>query len=190
MTTDNAVNTCTMHLHPGGPPPDAAAFARLVQELDELAYEPSRDGDADTITYTTTDGPLRVVIRPPTVCALTMPGTDGWEITVTATTPDPIQLMVLYAVLNGHGDPATAVQIAAAALGVDLRSPDATPKMRPCPERATPAASARMACPGSDTGAQRRVNVAKTSDQWLCPPLTAPYVREFGASKMCRVSML
>jgi hypothetical protein len=129
MTTHNAANTSTMRPHPGGLPPDDAPFARLVQELDELAYEPSGTGD-DTITYTTTDGPIQVVVClhvQPAVCTLTMPGTDGWEVTVTATTPDPVQLMMLYAVMNGHGDPATAVQIAATALGLDLRSPDGTP---------------------------------------------------------------
>ena len=106
-----------------------APFARLVKELTDLDYEPTFTDNPDRTTYTATDGRLTVTVdntASPACTDLTKPnGHDdasdpGWTVTVTATTPDRIQLMVLYAALNGDAaDHTTAVDALAAALGVD-----------------------------------------------------------------------
>jgi hypothetical protein len=116
MTTD----TSTHSTH------DAAPFARLVKELTDLDYEPTFTDNPERTTYTATDGRLTATVdnaASPACADLTRPNDHDdpeWTLTLTATIPDRIQLMVLYAALNGDAvDDTTAVEALAAALGVD-----------------------------------------------------------------------
>lgn len=97
-------------------------FARLVGELSELGFEPTQavSHPHDTV-YTATDSGVVVTVvtdaPEPHVCVSARRGADAaWTMHWTATTPHPVQLIALYAALND--DPATAIDAAAAAIGV------------------------------------------------------------------------
>ena len=102
-------------------PPDRPVFARLVAELDELGFAPGAVADEPGHTlYTATDS--RVVIAviadapDPHVCLAATRGGHRWSMHWTAATPDAVQLIALYAVLDD--DPAAALGGAATALGI------------------------------------------------------------------------
>jgi hypothetical protein len=74
--------------------------------------------------YTATDSPVHVEVdtvqRPPTAQLTHRRRGEQpalW-VNITAGTPDPVQLMILYAALNADTDPTAAIGSAATALGV------------------------------------------------------------------------
>ncbi len=112
------------HTDPPDRPGDPAPFARLVKELRDLDYDQAPTDNPDTTVYTTTDSPVQVEFDPtrqPPTAHLTH-GRRGqaptWWVTLTAGTPDRVQLMVLHAALNADTDPQAAIASAATALGV------------------------------------------------------------------------
>jgi hypothetical protein len=112
------------HTDPPDRPADPIPFARLVKELRDLDYDQAPAGNQDTTVYTTTDSQVQVEFDPtrqPPTAHLTH-GRHGqaptWRVTLTAGTPDRVQLMVLYAALNADTDPQAAIASAATALSV------------------------------------------------------------------------
>ena len=117
---------------PGGSDPQAVrapqpcAFARLLTELNDLGFEQAHSDDPATTVYAETDNPLTVEFdtntAPPT--AHLVHGQAGqppaWRLRFTAATPDPVQLMVLWAALGAHRNPVAALESAATAMGVRL----------------------------------------------------------------------
>lgn len=126
------------------PGPDSGeVFARLVGELDELGFEPTRpvEHPHDTV-YTATDSGVLVAVvadaAEPHVCVSARPGTGpAWSMHWTAAAPPAVQLIALYAAVND--DPAAALAAAAAALGI--HPPDTAPNTAPAgPARPSPSA--------------------------------------------------
>ncbi len=123
--------------------PSGAGFARLVGELDELGFEPTRpvEHPHDTV-YTATDSGVLVAIvadeAEPHVCVSARPGTGpAWSMHWTANTPPMVQPIALYAAVNE--DPAAALAAAAAALGIP--PPSKAPNTAPAgPARPSPSA--------------------------------------------------
>jgi hypothetical protein len=81
-------------------------FARLVQELLDTDYTRVQAVTAQVDSYTMADASdLRATIErtDPTgrarLTALAADGTAKWEVTCTAATPPPVQILLLYAVL-------------------------------------------------------------------------------------------
>jgi hypothetical protein len=103
-------------------PVNRATFRRLIEELQELGFEPvpesTRPGHA---VYAATDSRVLVtVIDEPgrrQVCVSAGSGGGGqWGLDWSARTPHAVQLIALYAALND--DPQAALHGAAAAIGV------------------------------------------------------------------------
>ena len=109
-----------------GPPQPGPAgggtFGRLVEELQELGFEPVPESSQPGHTvYAATDSGVHVtVIDEPgrrKVWVSARSGEDGqWGLDWTARTPHAVQLIALYAALND--DPQAALHGAAAAIGL------------------------------------------------------------------------
>ncbi len=108
-------------------------LSRLVGELEELGFEPTRPvGCPDETVYTATDSAVVVTVitneSTPHVCVSASRGPDAaWTMHWTATAPVSVQLIALYAAVNEN--PAAALTAAAAALGAP---PPVSPE-RPSP---------------------------------------------------------
>jgi len=124
------------------PEPDGdEVFARLVGELDELGFEPTRpvEHPHDTVyttTYTATDSGVAVTVvadaSEPHVCVSARRGTGpAWSMHWTAAAPPAVQLIALYAAVNE--DPAAALAAAAAALGIPPPNTAPAGPARPSP---------------------------------------------------------
>jgi hypothetical protein len=117
-------------------PTSGQVFARLVGELEELGFEPTRPpAHPDDTVYTATDSAVAITtvgdVPEPHVCISARRG-DGaaWSMHWTATTPIGTQLIALYAAIND--DPAALVA-AAAALGIPLPNRAPAGPARPSP---------------------------------------------------------
>ena len=113
-----------MNAAPPFGPPTADPFARLVRELGELGFErcPPAQCPPGHTRYTATDCPVAVMVapndNPPHVLLYpAAPGDEGWRVRLDAALPEPTQILILYAVLNG--DPQQAWHAAAMALRLD-----------------------------------------------------------------------
>jgi hypothetical protein len=126
MTEDNPPAQSDDAPRTGDAADGRAPFARLVEELAELAYEPSTDDATATVTYTATDSTMKVVLdrgSQPPGAVLADTGVDrlaDWDITFTAATPDEIQIVILYAAMNPD-HPAEGIEAAAASLGAAIQ---------------------------------------------------------------------
>jgi len=123
----------TASASPDPGPASGQVFARLVGELEELGFEPTRPPTHphDTM-YTATDSAVAITtVRAapdPHVCVSARRGdAAAWSMHWTATTPVTVQLIAVYAAVND--DPAAALAAAAAALGI----PPPTGSRKPSP---------------------------------------------------------
>jgi hypothetical protein len=102
-------------------------FARLVQELQDQDYTRRESVTPDIVSYTkaTASDLLATIERGADgrarLAALAPDGSRRWEVTCTAATPPPVQILLLFAVLLADaGDEQDVLRSMADALRVDL----------------------------------------------------------------------
>jgi hypothetical protein len=108
--------------------PEPTPFARLLRELDDLDFAQIPGDGHVTATYAMVDRECPLVVEfdnttTPATAHLVHGRVDQpptWRVSITAATPDPVQVMVLRAALNAHLDPQAALDEVAKAMGVSL----------------------------------------------------------------------